>query len=178
MVVICSKFITFAVTKTMFTWKRDSTECCDLLKIHYLCGDKDNRSLCNCFRAHVVICSKFITFAVTKTILTSNCFLCVSLWFAQNSLPLRWQRQYCICITRYVKCCDLLKIHYLCGDKDNAMFWRSVWLSVVICSKFITFAVTKTMLAYFGVSSLSLWFAQNSLPLRWQRQYQAKYQKF
>ena len=41
--------------------------------------------------------------------------------------------------------CDLLKIHYLCGDKDNKV--RHGWGAdfVVICSKFITFAVTRTI---------------------------------
>ena len=40
--------------------------------------------------------------------------------------------------------CDLLKIHYLCGDKDNGFIQSVTLTSVVICSKFITFAVTKT----------------------------------
>ena len=40
--------------------------------------------------------------------------------------------------------CDLLKIHYLCGDKDNTAADFSIAKEVVICSKFITFAVTKT----------------------------------
>ena len=40
--------------------------------------------------------------------------------------------------------CDLLKIHYLCGDKDNNAELLTKILLVVICSKFITFAVTKT----------------------------------
>ena len=66
---------------------------CDLLKIHYLCGDKDNAVCIISSNTRVVICSKFITFAVTKTTRSSNSCYCVS--------------------------CDLLKIHYLCGDKDN-----------------------------------------------------------
>ena len=41
--------------------------CCDLLKIHYLCGNKDNINNVLMFNLYVVICSKFITFAVTKT---------------------------------------------------------------------------------------------------------------
>ena len=40
--------------------------------------------------------------------------------------------------------CDLLKIHYLCGDKYNSASGLNVKSSVVICSKFITFAVTNT----------------------------------
>ena len=109
---ICSKFITFAVTKTTRTlayrskrrlWFAQNS--LPLTVIRYL--------------PEVVICSKFITFAVTKTTLISVLGLRYGLWFAQNSLPLRWQRQ------RYrgdlvaLKRCDLLKIHCFCGDKDN-----------------------------------------------------------
>ena len=168
-VVICSKFITFAVTKTTSSFKLSSNSCCDLLKIHYLCGDKDNNSLLTQRRTCVVICSKFITFAVTKTT-------------RPKSLFMSW-------------CCDLLKIHYLCGDKDNERKQRDKWyvlwfaqnslplrwqrqlltkytstIEVVICSKFITFAVTKTTLVVVCRQAKELWFAQNSLPLRWQRQ--------
>ena len=143
----------------------------------------------------VVICSKFITFAVTKTTCISWLFVCVPLWFAQNSLPLRWQRQ--PAEPRHIEAtgCDLLKIHYLCGDKDNTQRGQRtedrLWFAqnslplrwqrqrvrtaswrfwVVICSKFITFAVTKTTQRGERIVSLPLWFAQNSLPLRWQRQ--------
>ena len=102
-VVICSKFITFVVTKTTYASLQYSTLGCDLLKIHYLCGDKDNRGSREQESHAVVICSKFITFVVTKTTFT------------------------------FVKCiqisCDLLKIHYLCGDKDNFKRWLcSDWL--------------------------------------------------
>ena len=45
--------------------------------------------------------------------------------------------------------CDLLKIHYLCGNKDNPLIRAAVGLNVVICSKFITFAVTKTTLIWY-----------------------------
>ena len=92
--------------------------CCDLLKIHYLCGDKDNGGTMDSEGNAVVICSKFITFAVTKTTVKNLYDTFVS--------------------------CDLLKIHYLCGDKDNLQVYQPQVISVVICSKFITFAVTKT----------------------------------
>ena len=89
-----------------------------MLKIHYLCGNKDN--VCNGTESNtrVVICSKFITFAVTKT-------------------------TYRVSFSS-VCGCDLLKIHYLCGNKDNDVNEDYVQEYVVICSKFITFAVTKT----------------------------------
>ena len=93
---ICSKFITFAVTKTTVVLAKCRQIGCDLLKIHYLCGNKDNYNAVFNGDVVVVICSKFITFAVTKT--TSP-----------------------ICIIS-PSCCDLLKIHYLCGNKDNFFY--------------------------------------------------------
>ena len=66
---------------------------CDLLKIHYLCGNKDNLVIIINIQMTVVICSKFITFAVTKTTIS-------------KLVEIRYS-------------CDLLKIHYLCGNKDN-----------------------------------------------------------
>ena len=167
---ICSKFITFAVTKTTgrkdpaytgvlwfaqnslpLRWQRqqrgksNKLSCsCDLLKIHYLCGDKDNEPV-----------YEYVT---------------LRLWFAQNSLPLRWQRQHKLVVVYFITSCDLLKIHYLCGDKDNSSSVMRIWWLVVICSKFITFAVTKTTAGGYIVNGYLLWFAQNSLPLRWQRQ--------
>ena len=103
---------------------------CDLLKIHYLCGDKDNLNSITLLRSHVVICSKFITFAVTKTM---------------------GRRQ-----EHGRTGCDLLKIHYLCGDKDNKNAkWEKLHY-VVICSKFITFAVTKTIKVKIGLYEFGL----------------------
>ena len=117
-----------------------------------------------------MICSKFITFAVTKTTIACSWAQSVELWFAQNSLPLRWQRQHQVHNHEYLACCDLLKIHYLCGDKDNIKRLQMQTRNVVICSKFITFAVTKTTVETEAGRGQWLWFAQNSLPLRWQRQ--------
>ena len=144
--------------------------CCDLLKIHYLCGDKDNKPYRVSRCLYVVICSKFITFAVTKTTAFLSCVMMTKLWFAQNSLPLRWQRQPSRSCVLMSSGCDLLKIHYLCGDKDNYNNFIIICGLVVICSKFITFAVTKTTQHRVMVIHNVLWFAQNSLPLRWQRQ--------
>ena len=75
---ICSKFITFAVTKTTKVGPVGVSVCCDLLKIHYLCGDKDNYEIAKLTKGHVVICSKFITFAVTKT--THGVNEAISIW--------------------------------------------------------------------------------------------------
>ena len=150
---------------------------CDLLKIHYLCGDKDNKCLQRVQVQTVVICSKFITFAVTKTTGFGSIGVMAGLWFAQNSLPLRWQRQQIRQRLHFLLRCDLLKIHYLCGDKDNIGRILVNSTSVVICSKFITFAVTKTTSSAQDPKVKLLWFAQNSLPLRWQRQHRRIYRK-
>ena len=45
-------------------------------------------------------------------------------------------------------CCDLLKIHYLCGRNDNCNQKQKYHYLVVICSKFITFVVEMTTLNY------------------------------
>ena len=50
----------------------------------------------------------------------------------------------------------MLKIHYLCGDKDNDDGYDNANCVVVICSKFITFAVTKTTSVYQTTGSASL----------------------
>ena len=167
---ICSKFITFAVTKTTHgEVNRYETRLWFAQNSLPLRWQRQPVRLVPTTCA-VVICSKFITFAVTKT--TKWAFLgdIELLWFAQNSLPLRWQRQPNDFAWWSAACCDLLKIHYLCGDKDNSLKFNALCKIVVICSKFITFAVTKTTaLLRMGID-LSLWFAQNSLPLRWQRQ--------
>ena len=92
--------------------------CCDLLKIHYLCGRNDNGGEIGDTLAAVVICSKFITFVVEMTTRYKSVLLLV--------------------------CCDLLKIHYLCGRNDNCWALRCSLSSVVICSKFITFVVEMT----------------------------------
>ena len=167
----------FAQNSLPLRWQRQlwlrrmwSKSSCDLLKIHYLCGDKDNSLMLYTASEPVVICSKFITFAVTKTTRLRRIIYRRRLWFAQNSLPLRWQRQPWVLLKKKARCCDLLKIHYLCGDKDNMLLNVAFIILVVICSKFITFAVTKTTASVHPSHRNQLWFAQNSLPLRWQRQ--------
>ena len=145
--------------------------CCDLLKIHYLCGWNDNLNGAKYHRCKVVICSKFITFVVEMTTWYSIFNHSLWLWFAQNSLPLWLKWQPTRSMLRLVIRCDLLKIHYLCGWNDNN---RNRWVTVsevVICSKFITFVVEMTTIVSSKRLTCGLWFAQNSLPLwlKWQQ---------
>ena len=46
--------------------------------------------------------------------------------------------------TTQIYSCDLLKIHYLCGRNDNLLRVDICIEAVVICSKFITFVVEMT----------------------------------
>ena len=144
---------------------------CDLLKIHYLCGWNDNMCLYKERYGAVVICSKFITFVVEMTTFIKKLSNSIGLWFAQNSLPLWLKWQHARTRNARARCCDLLKIHYLCGWNDNRVdnIKKNQW--VVICSKFITFVVEMTTTSRFCLDSKVLWFAQNSLPLwlKWQR---------
>ena len=143
-VVICSKYITFAVTKTTSEYKQLMDSLLWLAQNSLPLRWQRQHDMAAQTSNVVVICSKFITFAVTKTTVGNFFYFCMQLWFAQNSLPLRWQRQ----------------------PRPRAR-WR---YTVVICSKFITFAVTKTTFRHKAAYCYQLWFAQNSLPLRWQRQ--------
>ena len=73
--------------------RQNTSDSCDLLKIHYLCGRNDNTTIKPLADYTVVICSKFITFVVEMTTVK---------------------------IVQLTKgSCDLLKIHYLCGRNDN-----------------------------------------------------------
>ena len=99
------------------------------------------------------------------------------LWFAQNSLPLWLKWQQCLRARTKEISCDLLKIHYLCGWNDNCCRKTYQKVSVVICSKFITFVVEMTTHVACYLLGAELWFAQNSLPLwlKWQRMLHATY---
>ena len=169
-VVICSKFITFVVEMTTKRGVNTSLYRCDLLKIHYLCGWNDNPPDCKLATWRVVICSKFITFVVEMTTGCRRTSSTNMLWFAQNSLPLwlKWQLKSIWFSWNF--CCDLLKIHYLCGWNDNLNSPLPTALPVVICSKFITFVVEMTTIGQMSLFNWMLWFAQNSLPLwlKWQ----------
>ena len=99
-VVICSKFITFVVEMTTDHKLLFVYSSCDLLKIHYLCGRNDNFTILKIVYHGVVICSKFITFVVEMT--TPQ---------GLSGAP---------------GCCDLLKIHYLCGRNDNVLDDRAI----------------------------------------------------
>ena len=93
LVVICSELTTFAVESPTTINQKCVHDCCDLLRINYLCGRITNyfteSTTCIC----VVICSELTTFAVESPTV-----------FANNISNRR---------------CDLLRINYLCGRITN-----------------------------------------------------------
>ena len=72
---------------------------CDLLKIYYLCGSNNSRRNQKEYGDAVVICLKFTTFVVATTVQTNR--------------------------HNQAKCCDLLKIYYLCGSNNSINYKTS-----------------------------------------------------
>ena len=143
-VVICLKTRTFAVSQTTslsgwcvqvrlwFAWKLVLLQyskqlalgviraaCgCDLLENSYFCSIANN-SFPNKYQGDgVVICLKTRTFAVSQT----------TLLLLGNVAP----------------SCDLLENSYFCSIANNSAAIRAISLSVVICLKTRTFAVSQT----------------------------------
>ena len=67
-VVICLKFTTFVVAATVYPNYTEVVDCCDLLKIYYLCGSSNSQEPHNDRPGMVVICLKFTTFVVAATV--------------------------------------------------------------------------------------------------------------
>ena len=66
-----------------------------MLRINYLCGRITNVKSCSCCKQTVVICSELTTFAVESPTLSNTMFS--------------------------KRCCDLLRINYLCGRITNRL---------------------------------------------------------
>ena len=86
-----------------------------MLRINYLCGRITNPYHSRYHVTAVVICSELTTFAVES--------------------PTNRD------IVLHRKCCDLLRINYLCGRITNVLNVTVEEHAVVICSELTTFAV-------------------------------------
>ena len=117
-VVICLKNRTFAVSQTTSITSNSTRVCCDLLEKSYFCSIANNTRYPLIATLWVVICLKNRTFAVSQTTdIFSNC-----------PLP----------------SCDLLEKSYFCSIANNTRGIPSSDMSVVICLKNRTFAVSQT----------------------------------
>ena len=92
-----------------------------MLRINYLCGRITNIPITTISNIPVVICSELTTFAVESPTTSRN-------------ISSR-------------RCCDLLRINYLCGRITNETENKVSKIEVVICSELTTFAVESPTLA-------------------------------
>ena len=169
-VVICLKNRTFAVSQTSelvvqmpklrlwFAWKIVLLQyhkhravnmcrwdkCCDLLEKSYFCSITNIDWLIVDIRHHVVICLKNRTFAVSQTSGQSLESKNLSLWFAWKIVLLQYHKHLLWPPKRPMVCCDLLEKSYFCSITNIICEIIKRRITVVICLKNRTFAVSQT----------------------------------
>ena len=121
-VVICLKNRTFAVSQTTMASSFNTMYSCDLLEKSYFCSIANNSKCTWLIVDIVVICLKNRTFAVSQTTV----------------------RVFCI----FNFGCDLLEKSYFCSIANNSKLTIPSIVSVVICLKNRTFAVSQTTNAW------------------------------
>ena len=169
-VVICLKNRTFAVSQTTFgrkafkdyplwfAWKivllqyrkqlHDTSirRCisCDLLEKSYFCSIANNFGKWYIRKWPVVICLKNRTFAVSQTTWCSTDYFACELWFAWKIVLLQYRKQLAVKSIEVRSSCDLLEKSYFCSIANNFCVPFLLIISVVICLKNRTFAVSQT----------------------------------
>ena len=144
--------------------------CCDLLEKSYFCSITNNKGCILHRPTRVVICLKNRTFAVSQTTgehLARNVF---QLWFAWKIVLLQYHKQHRACGQRIARSCDLLEKSYFCSITNNTSWSGARPLSVVICLKNRTFAVSQTTKGEGGQHGLALWFAWKIVLLQYHKQ--------
>ena len=94
----------------------------------------------------VVICLKNRTFAVSQTTSAKRNIAYRLLWFAWKIVLLQYRKQPFHGSYRLESSCDLLEKSYFCSIANNIVFAVLFVLTVVICLKNRTFAVSQTTL--------------------------------
>ena len=144
---------------------------CDLLEKSYFCSIANNFSSFLFLKFHVVICLKNRTFAVSQT--TTKKTLCCfqRLWFAWKIVLLQYRKQpRCAGLWLNFRC-DLLEKSYFCSIANNMMVYTMLTISVVICLKNRTFAVSQTTEELKTFPSSVLWFAWKIVLLQYRKQH-------
>ena len=118
----------------------------------------------------VVICFHFTTFAVLETARWCIWGCLRELWFAFILLPLPYWKQRLRGWRGHCDRCDLLSFYYLCRTGNSAHALWILFLAVVICFHFTTFAVLETARAKVLSVRPWLWFAFILLPLPYWKQ--------
>ena len=146
------------------------SRCCDLLENSYFCSIANNVENFKIEVVIVVICLKTRTFAVSQTTWHNYMLLFLLLWFAWKLVLLQYRKQHSPRIAVWTLCCDLLENSYFCSIANNLEIIAVFLISVVICLKTRTFAVSQTTLPTDNVSKEWLWFAWKLVLLQYRKQ--------
>ena len=195
-VVICLKNRTFAVSQTTINFVICQQSSCDLLEKSYFCSIANNSTLgisstavgCDLLeksyfcsianneirhqfrRVLVVICLKNRTFAVSQTTDETRLLRGYLLWFAWKIVLLQYRKQLFERITSLSNGCDLLEKSYFCSIANNYFGITLGILTVVICLKNRTFAVSQTTERLPIEFMKLLWFAWKIVLLQYRKQ--------
>ena len=146
---------------------------CDLLENSYFCSIANNGKTWGRYPRHVVICLKTRTFAVSQTTSTGRPVTLAELWFAWKLVLLQYRKQPPVYKRGTGVCCDLLENSYFCSIANNDCLAACPCLSVVICLKTRTFAVSQTTKSTRFIVNIELWFAWKLVLLQYRKQHSA-----
>ena len=144
---------------------------CDLLENSYFCSIANNRLVFVLFKLVVVICLKTRTFAVSQTTVARFTTYGLTLWFAWKLVLLQYRKQPICHILNHRKSCDLLENSYFCSIANNLLAYSYSSVTVVICLKTRTFAVSQTTFLWSTAFCLLLWFAWKLVLLQYRKQH-------
>ena len=118
----------------------------------------------------VVICLKNRTFAVSQTTRWLIRIKLTQLWFAWKIVLLQYRKQHNF-RSRYEQGgCDLLEKSYFCSIANNLIELIRKSITVVICLKNRTFAVSQTTCSAIALIFIRLWFAWKIVLLQYRKQ--------
>ena len=121
----------------------------------------------------VVICLKNRTFAVSQTSCLLTTYWGFKLWFAWKIVLLQYHKHLSSIDTRSLLSCDLLEKSYFCSITNINYTLNTLAISVVICLKNRTFAVSQTSLRTFSTLDFALWFAWKIVLLQYHKHHTA-----
>ena len=92
------------------------------------------------------------------------------LWFAWKIVLLQYRKQQHVGVQHSHRCCDLLEKSYFCSIANNYCINIVICVTVVICLKNRTFAVSQTTVYWYIENNKLLWFAWKIVLLQYRKQ--------
>ena len=117
-----------------------------------------------------MICLKTRTFAVSQTTVVYRNEDGQGLWFAWKLVLLQYRKQLKLLMMWIVLRCDLLENSYFCSIANNNSLSNCTFITVVICLKTRTFAVSQTTVRILIETKIPLWFAWKLVLLQYRKQ--------